>query len=165
MGPASVPRCSPSPSHAHTPTCSRQRRPYSQAVPPARPHLHGTRGRKGHCTDPRRPDGTPRSRQPGQESPRLPRGGGGERRQVDKKGTLVHGPQRRKRWSRLRRRCAQHNSARLVRRKESRLWIHGQNCKKTQCRDAEPPHGQSQSPPLGDAARQCSRLPSQPPPR
>jgi len=40
----------------------------------------------------------------------------------------------------------------------------GENCKKTLCKVAEPPHGQPQSPHLGDAARQCSRLPSQPAP-
>ena len=52
----------------------------------------------------------------------------------------------------------------ILRRAGVYLWIHGENCKKTHCKVAEPPHGQPQSPPLGDAARQCSRLPSQPPP-
>jgi len=88
MGPASVPRFPQSSSHAHTPTCSLQRRSYSQALRSARPHPHGTRGRNGRCTDPRRPDSTPRPRQPFQASPRLPHGGGGERRQVDKEGEL-----------------------------------------------------------------------------
>jgi len=92
---------------------------------------------------------------PRQESPWLPHGGGGKRRQTKRRARFVRSPQRRTSWIGLLCRCARHTSAHLARRTESRMWIHSRKGKRNSV-GWQSPHAANHSPPhLGDTERQC----------